>query len=288
MHTNRQNLAVEIVWIVLGISAGAFGLKSFLLPNNFIDGGATGIALLIAETTVLDLSYVLLLINIPFVVLGYMQMSKMFVIKSSIAMVALSLILAFGEFPIITDDRLLAAVFGGFFLGAGIGLSVRGGCVIDGTEILALYLSRKFGLSIGDIIMVLNVLVFGVALWLLGVESALYSMLAYFFASKTMDFIIQGIEEYLGVTIVSQHHVKIRERIIADMNTGVTILSGKGGYGTTDLQEKNLDILYSVITRLDLLKIRKIISEIDQNAFVVIQGVRDVRGGLLKKRPVPH
>ncbi|MDN5212564.1 YitT family protein [Fulvivirgaceae bacterium BMA12] len=279
---------VELLWIIAGVFSAGFGLKSFLLPNNFIDGGATGISLLIAETTVLDISYVILVVNIPFITIGYLQMSRKFVIKTACAVSALSLVLALIRFPIITEDLLLASVFGGFFLGAGIGLSVRGGCVIDGTEILALFFSRRLNISMGDIIIIINVLIFGVSVWLLGTEAALYSMLAYFVASKTMDFIIQGIEEYLGLTIISEYSADIKTAIIKEMNTGVTILHGEGGYGGKESTPKKIDILYTVVTRLELLKVNRIVDDADPKAFVVIQGVRDVKGGILRRRTLPQ
>ena len=278
---------IEALWILAGIFSAGFGLKGFLLPNSFIDGGATGISLLIAETTIFDISYVILVVNIPFIIVGYLQMSRKFVFKTALAVIALSIVLALLEFPIITEDRLLASVFGGFFLGAGIGLSVRGGCVIDGTEILALYFSRRLNISMGDIIILINVLIFGMSAWLLGIESALYSMLAYFVASKTMDFIIQGIEEYLGLTIISRHSEDIKETIINEMNTGVTILNGQGGYDREG-GPKKIDVLYTVVTRLELLKINRIVDDTDPEAFLVIHGVRDVKGGMLKRRKVPH
>lgn len=279
---------IEGLWIVTGIFSASFGLKGFLLPNRFIDGGATGISLLIAETTILDISYVILIVNVPFIIVGYLQMSRKFVFKTALAVVALAVVLALLDFPIITEDRLLAAVFGGFFLGAGIGLSVRGGCVIDGTEILALYFSRRLNISMGDIIILINVLIFSISAWLLGIESALYSMLAYFVASKTMDFIIQGIEEYLGLTIISKHSEEIKDLIIEEMNTGVTVLNGQGGYDREGAKPKKLDVLYTVVTRLELLKVNRIVDDTDPNAFLVIHGVRDVKGGMLKRRKVPH
>ena len=157
MKKNTIKILRESFLILLGILAASFGLKGFLLPNQFIDGGATGIALLIAETTIFDISYVVLLINIPFLILGYLQMSKQFVIKTSVSIVVLSLILALVEFPIITEDLLLVSIFGGFFLGAGIGLAIRGGAVIDGLEILALYLTRRVNISLSDLILLSNV-----------------------------------------------------------------------------------------------------------------------------------
>ncbi|TRX58238.1 YitT family protein [Fulvivirga sp. M361] len=287
-NTSVGRAVVEILWVLAGVFSAAFGLKGFLLPNNFIDGGATGISLLIAETTILDISYVILVVNIPFIIIGYLQMSRKFVLKTTLAVVLLSVVLALLEFPIITEDTLLAAVFGGFFLGAGIGLSVRGGCVIDGTEILALYFSRLLNVSMGDIIILINLVIFGVAAWLLSVELALYSILTYFVASKTMDFIIQGIEEYLGLTIISTQSDEIKQIILEEMNTGVTVLNGRGGYGQNSEGQEKIDVLYTVVTRLELLKINRIVDDTDPAAFVVIHGVRDVKGGMLKKRKVPH
>ncbi|MGB3468043.1 MAG: YitT family protein [Cyclobacteriaceae bacterium] len=277
----------ESSFILIGILSASFGLNSFLLPNQFIDGGATGIALLIAETTVLDLSYAILLINIPFLILGYIQMSKQFVLKTGGSIIILSLILALVEFPIITKDLLLVSIFGGFFLGAGIGLAIRGGAVIDGMEILALYLTRRINISIGDLILISNVIIFGASALLLGIESALYSMVAYFVASKTMDFFIQGIEEYLGITIISKKNRVIKERIIKEMKTGVTMLNSNGGFGSTGANLNSSEVLYTVITRLEYLKIQNIINDVDDEAFIVVGGVRDVKGGLLKKRKLP-
>mgnify|MGYP001803311405 CR=1 FL=1 len=258
-----------------------------MLPNQFIDGGATGIALLIAETTIFDISYVVLIINIPFLVLGYLQMSKQFVIKTSIAIVVLSLILALVEFPIITQDLLLVSIFGGFFLGAGIGMAIRGGAVIDGMEILALYLTRRVNISLSDIILLSNVFIFGASALLLGIESALYSMIAYFVASKTIDYFIKGIEEYLGLTIISKKNELIKSRIINEMKTGVTMFNSNGGYGSTGRYENNSEVLYTVITRLEYLKIQSIVNDVDEEAFLIVEGVRDVKGGLLKKRVMP-
>lgn len=287
MKKNTIKILKESFLILMGILAASFGLKGFLLPNQFIDGGATGIALLIAETTIFDLSYVVLLINIPFLILGYLQMSKQFVIKTSVSIAVLSLILALVEFPIITEDLLLVSIFGGFFLGAGIGLAIRGGAVIDGLEILALYLTRRVNISLSDLILLSNVFIFGASALLLGIESALYSMIAYFVASKTIDFFIKGIEEYLGLTIISKKNAIIKSRIIKEMKTGVTMLNSNGGYGSTGKNDNNSEVLYTVITRLEYLKIQTIVSEVDDEAFLVVGGVRDVKGGLLKKRVMP-
>jgi uncharacterized membrane-anchored protein YitT (DUF2179 family) len=273
--------------ISFGIVSATFGLKGFLLTNHFIDGGATGISLLISALTEIPLYLLIIGINIPFVILGYNILGKQFAFKTALAISGLALCVATVPFPNVTDDNLLVAVFGGFFLGAGIGLSVRGGAVIDGTEVLAIFLSKKFGTTIGDIIILINVLIFSAAAYFLSIEIALYSMITYLAASKTLDFIIEGIEEYIGVTIVSSHSEEIREMIINVMGRGVTIYSGKRGYGKKG-ETHEIDIIYTVVTRLELNKLNTEIEKIEPTAFVVMNSVKDTKGGMIKKRPLDH
>jgi uncharacterized membrane-anchored protein YitT (DUF2179 family) len=273
--------------ITLGIFSATFGFKGFLLTNHFIDGGATGISLLVSALTDIPLYYLIIGVNIPFIILGYRIMGQAFAIKTALAITGLSVCLATVSFPDVTTDNLLVAVFGGFFLGAGIGLSVRGGAVIDGTEVLAIYLSRKFGTTIGDIIVLINVIIFGAAAYFLGIEVALYSMITYLAASKTLDFIVEGIDEYIGVTIISSRSEKMRLMIIEKMGRGVTVYSGKGGYGKRG-ETKEVDIIYTVVTRLELNKLNTEIEKIEPNAFVVMNSIKDTKGGMIKKRPLKH
>lgn len=271
--------------ILIGIVSASFGFKGFLLTNHFIDGGATGISLLLSAITKIPLYYLIIGVNIPFILLGYKVVGKSFAIKTTLAITGLSLSLAFVTFPNVTNDNLLVAVFGGFFLGAGIGFSVRGGAVIDGTEVLAIYLSRKTGTTIGDIIIVVNVFIFGSAAYFLGIDVALYSMITYLSASKTLDFIVEGIDEYIGVTIVSPYSDEIRAMIIATMGRGVTVYNGKKGYGKRG-EMKETDIIYTVVTRLELNKLTTEIEKIDSHCFMVMNSVKDTKGGMIKKRPL--
>lgn len=275
----------DLFLIALGIFSAAFGFKGFLLTNHFIDGGATGISLLLSAVTKWPLYIFIIGVNIPFVILGYKIMGKNFAIKTALAITGLSIVLATVPFPDVTKDNLLVAIFGGFFLGAGIGFAVRGGAVIDGTEVLAIYLSRKSGLSIGDIIIVINVIIFGIASYLLGIEKALYSMITYLAASKTLDFILEGIEEYIGVTIVATHSEEIRQMIINKLGRGVTLYGGKRGYGKRG-DTKDVDIVYTVITRLEISKLNAELEKIEPTAFVVMSSVKDTKGGMIKKRPL--
>jgi uncharacterized membrane-anchored protein YitT (DUF2179 family) len=273
----------DVFLISLGIFSASFGLKGFLIPNNFIDGGATGISLLISQLTSAQFPLLLLLINIPFLLLGLRVIGGPFTIKAALAIAGLAVVTAFIKFPHVTDDKLLVAIFGGFFLGAGIGFSIRGGAVIDGTEVLALFLSRRFGTTVGDIITIINVIIFSSAAYFLSVDIALYAIITYLAASKTVDFVLEGIEEYTGVTIISIHHEEIKDMIVNKLGRGFTLYKGKGGFGKQGhAEEKN--IIYTVITRLEISKLNTEIQKIDPHAFVIMTTIKDIKGGMIKKR----
>ncbi len=281
-----RQLAVDIFLIGLGVLSAGFGLRGFLLPNEFIDGGAVGISLLLAKVFGISLSILLVVVNIPFIILGYWSISKEFAFKTAAGIAALALMVAFFPYPQITADKLLVAVFGGFFLGSGIGLAVRGGGVIDGTEVLAINLSRKVGLTIGDIILILNIIIFSFAAWLLSIETALYSILTYLSASKTVDFIIEGIEEYTGITIISVKYDEIKTMIIDKMGRGLTIYKGERGFGKSGHRNNEIKIIYTVLTRLEVSKLKTEIEKIDPDAFVIMNSIKDTKGGMIKKRPL--
>lgn len=274
--------------MTIGIASAAFGLEGFLIPNGLIDGGVTGISLLTSRETGVSLSLLLVLINLPFVLMGWRQISQLFAIKSIIAITILAIVVATVHFPVVTDDKLLVAVFGGFFLGAGIGLTIRGGGVIDGTEILAIALSRKRSISVGDFILVFNIVIFSVAAYLLSVEVALYSILTYLAASKTIDFILEGIEEFTSVTIISPHSKEIAQMIKEKMRRGLTVYSGKRGYGKSGDNPDPTDIIFTVVTRLEITRLTGEIEKIDPNAFIVMQSIKDTRGGMVRKKPHNH
>ncbi len=283
-RVNLWHKAHDTFFIIISIFSAGFGLKGFLLPNNFIDGGAMGISLLISETTLISLSLLVVAVNLPFIVLGYFHIGHRFAIKSILAILGLAVILYLVPYPLITSDKLLIAVFGGFFLGAGIGLAIRGGAVIDGTEVLAIYLSKKTGLTIGDIILLFNVLIFLAGAYILSIEVALYAMLTYFAASRTVDFVIEGVEEYTGITIISKESEKLRLMITENLGRGVTIYKGKGGYGKNGAQLREQDILYTIVTRLEIARIETEIDKIDTDAFVFMQSIKDTKGGMIKRR----
>lgn len=278
-----KNLLKHVFFISLGVLSAGFGLKGFLLPNGFIDGGVTGISLLLEALTNYPLALLIVIINAPFIVLGYFQIGKLFTIKSIAAISGLALALIFIDYPIITSDKLLIAVFGGFFLGSGIGLTIRGGGVLDGTEVLAIYLTKKTGLTIGDLILIFNIIIFAVAAYLLSVETALYSILTYLTASKTVNLVVEGVEEYIGVTIISTKSEDIRIMIIQEMGKGVTIYNGKRGFGKRGENLNKTDVIYSVITRLEMTRLQTEIQKIDSDAFIIMNKVMDLQGGHLPK-----
>jgi uncharacterized membrane-anchored protein YitT (DUF2179 family) len=269
--------------MLLGVLSAGFGLKGFLLENAFIDGGVMGISLLTKSQTEISLSILIIFFNLPFLFLGYKQISKTFSLKSMLAITALAIAVALIPYPKITSDKVLAAVFGGVFLGAGIGLTIRGGGVIDGTEVLAIYLSRKISLTVGDFILLFNIIIFAVAAYLLSMEIAMYSILTYLAASKMVDFILEGIEEYTGVTIISTHSHQIMQMIQTRLHRGLTVYSGRKGYGKSGLSNQNIDIIFTVITRLEINRLTTEVNNIDPRAFIVMQSIKDTRGGMVKK-----
>ncbi|NER15035.1 DUF2179 domain-containing protein [Leptobacterium flavescens] len=288
-----QNTKVELrhflsdsFMISMGILSASFGLNGFLLPNSFLDGGVTGISLIAAELTGIPLSILIVLINVPFIALAFYTIGRLFAIKSIVAIILLAIAIHFIPFPSVTDDKLLIALFGGFFLGLGIGLAVRGGSVIDGTEVLAVFVGRITILTIGDVILIFNIIIFAVAAYVFSVEIALYAILTYLAASRTVDFVVTGVEEYVGVTIISQKSEEIRLAIIEKMGRGCTLYYGKKGFAGRGEPLKKTDIVYTLLTRLELSKLQTEVDKIDKDAFIVMHSIKDAKGGMIKKRPL--
>jgi uncharacterized membrane-anchored protein YitT (DUF2179 family) len=275
--------AFNALLIVGGILCAAMGLKGFLFSSHFIDGGVTGISMLLSMTTPLPLAVWLPVVNLPFVFLGYRQMGAAFAARSALAILALAVVLATVHFPDVTHDLLLTAVFGGVFIGAGIGLAMRGGAVLDGTEIAALLIGKRSAvLKVGDVILGFNIVLFLVAMSILGIEPALYSILTYAAAARTLEFILHGIEEFTAITIMSEASDGIRESLLHEIGRGVTIYKGRGGKTGDDRE-----ILYCVVTRLEIGRVIRIIDGFDPSAFVVQHPLADVRGGVVHRHALP-
>jgi len=271
----------EYFQILIGILLTSIGLKAFLLPNGFLDGGVTGIALLVNTQVDIEISYLLLLFSVPFLILGYYTVSKQIVIKSIISIIGLALVLKFENYDIITDDKLLISIFGGLLVGSGVGIAIRNGSVLDGSEILGIYLNDKFGISIGKIVLIFNVVLFGVTAFVVSKEVALYSILTYIVASKVTDTVIEGFEDFIGVTIVSKKFDLIKIAILEELGTGLTVYKGSSGFGSKGKAEE-FDIIHSIINRIDIKKMYRIIHDIDTKAFIVEFDVNSIKGGVLR------
>ena len=278
-----QHEIINALLIIAGVFSAALGLKGFLLSSHFIDGGVTGISMLLSLTTPPPLSVWLPIINLPFVLLGYRQMGAAFAIRSAIGILGLALVLATVHFPDVTHDLLLTAVFGGVFIGAGIGFAMRGGAVLDGTEIAALLIGKRSAvLKVGDVILGFNIVLFLTAMSILGVEPALYSILTYVAAARTLDFILHGIEEFTAITIMSTSCSSIRGALLDDLGRGVTIYKARGGKSGEDRE-----VLYCVVTRLEIGRVIRIVDSFDPSAFVVQHPLADVRGGVVHRHALP-
>lgn len=279
---NLLSEAKNTLLILLGILSAGMGIKGFLLSSHFIDGGVTGVSMLLASVLGYPLALLVPLINLPFIALGYRQIGWRFALKSTLAIAGLALCLAFLDYPDVTPDLLLTSVFGGLFIGAGIGLAIRGGAVLDGTEIAALLISKNSHLlKVGDVILILNIFIFSAAAFFLGIDKALYSVLTYLAASKTVDFLIHGIEEYTAIIVMSEQSDQIREAIVRLLSRGVTIYQGRGG-----MTGNPINILYCVVTRLEIGRVRSVVQDIDPTAFVVVHPLADASGGIIKKTAV--
>ena len=280
----RRRIISSWLMIILGIVSASLGLKGFLLPNGFLDGGITGVSLLINRISGVGVPILIFGINIPFVVLAYFTLSKSFAWRTFVSILIFTLTIKFFSFPSLTNDHLLIAIFGGFFLGLGIGLCIRGGCVLDGTEVLAVYISKVSVFTVGDVLMVFNIGIFTVSALLVNIETAMYAILTYLAASKTVDFVLNGLEEYTAVTVISSFSADIQKMMMNDLHLGVTIYNGKRGYGSRGNTNDYVEIIYTVTTRLEIQKLSTEIQKIDPRAFIIQQSIKDTRGGMIRKR----
>ncbi len=279
---NIKNTFIEIVQIGIALILASIGLKAFLLPNGFLDGGVTGIAILISELFAINISIVLPIVSLPFFIIGYFTITKRILFKSVISIICLSLVIYFENFGSITDDKLIIATFGGLFLGSGIGLAIRNGTVLDGSELLGLYFNEKYGISIGTIILLFNIVLFGITAIVLSPEVAMYSILTFFVTSKAIDFTIQGFENYVGLMIVSKKSAEIQERFLQEIGQGITVYKGVKGYGKTGITETK-EIIHVVINRIDVKRINRRINELDEEAFIIEFDVNNVKGGEIRR-----
>lgn len=276
------DLIQEGFQIGVAVIMASLGLKAFLLPNGFLDGGVTGIAIILSNSLDIEISYVLPVITLPFLILGWVTVSKRIVWKSMVAVLLLAIVLHYENFQSVTEDKLLIAIFGGIFLGAGIGIAIKNGAVLDGSEILGIYLHEKFGVSIGRVVLVFNTILFGVTALLFSIETALYSILTFLVTGKVIDFIFQGFEDYIGMWIISEKSTQIEEELINELGTGLTLYQGLSGYGKSG-QKKPVQLIKIILNRIDSKKTYRTISSIDKEAFIVEFEINQIHGGVLRK-----
>jgi len=284
-HDNHGFIVQDLLLIVAGVIIAGFALKGFLVPNQFFDGGITGISLLLHEQYHFNLGYIIVLANVPFIIVSYFAINFKFAIKTFICVLLLGICLLYFPYPMMTSDKLLISIFGGFFLGIGIGLTMRAGCALDGVEILALFTIKRTSFTITEIILGINVMIFSIAAIKFGVETALYSVLTYFTASKTVDYVVEGIEAYTGVTIISGQSDIMKERLVNQLGRGITVYKGERGFLPGNFhQSSECDIIFTVVTRLEMRKLKNLVAETDPKAFVFASTIKEATGGILRRR----
>jgi len=285
MEANTRKNIIDLITTIAGILFCGFALKGFLVPNQFFDGGVTGISLLLHELYHWNIGYVIVAVNIPFIIMGAFQVNKSFAIRTFLAVIGLALCLHFIPYPQITSDKLLVSIFGGVFMGLGVGLAIRGGCALDGIEVLALYTGKRISFTISEIILGINIIIFLIAAIKLGLPVALYSILTYYTASRTINFVIEGIEEYTGVTIISSQSEKIKEKLVLDLGRGITVYKGERGFMKDSFNTSQpVDIVFTVVTRMELRRLKNMVEDIDPKAFVFTSIIKEAAGGVLKRR----
>lgn len=275
----------DYAFMLLGILCISFALKSLLIPNHFFDGGVTGIALLLYKKYHINIALIFVALNIPFLLLGGKLIGKSFAVKSIISVIILGLCLLFIPFPEVSHDKLIVSVFGGFFIGLGVGFGMKSGIALDGIEVLAVFTGKKVGFSMSEIILGINILIFLIAGIFFGLEAAFYSMLTYFVASKTIDYVVEGFEEFTGVTIISSKSDEVKAFLVLQMGKGITVYKGERGFMKDSFEvSTETDIVYTVVTRLEVRKLKNAIHEIDEKAFIFSSSIKETAGGILKKK----
>ncbi|MED1915059.1 YitT family protein [Bacillus thuringiensis] len=275
-------LLKRVFGILIGASLFSVALEIFLVPNNIIDGGIVGISIITSHLSGLPLGVFLFVLNLPFLIIGYKQIGKTFALSTLFGVTIMSIgTTLLHPVPGLTDDPLLAAVFGGILLGIGVGLVLRYGGSLDGTEIVAVLLNKKSPFSVGEIVMFMNLFILSSAGFVFGWDRAMYSLIAYYIAFKMIDLTIEGFQESKAVWIISDNHKDLGDAIVARLGRGVTYLNGEGGYTGDDKK-----VIFCIITRLEEAKLKLIVEEVDENAFLAVGNIHDVRGGQFKKKAI--
>ena len=288
MHHQRTNpfeIIEDIFLIIAGVVFAGFALKGFLIPNHFFDGGITGISLLVHELYHFKIAIIIIVLNLPLVLISYFSVGKRFAFRTLMSIILLSICLWLLPDFALTSDKLLISIFGGVFLGIGIGLVMRAGAALDGIEVLALYTLKRTSFTITEIILGLNILIFSIAAFKFGIETALYSILTYFAATRSIDYVVEGIQAFTGVTIISGKSEVIKYQLVNKLGRGITVYKGERGFLPGKFEvSADCDIIFTVISRLELRKLKNLVYEVDPNAFVFANTIKEASGGVIKRR----
>lgn len=269
----------RVLFMILGSILAAMGLEIFLIPNNIIDGGITGISIMASYLTSVQLGVFIFIFNLPFVIIGYRHIGKTFALSTIFSVICFSIgVTLLHPVPGVTQDTLLATIFGGIILGVGIGLIIRNGGSLDGTEIVAILLEKRSAFSIGEIVMFINLFILGSSGFLFGWDRAMYSLIAYFIAFKAIDITVEGLEESKAVIVVSDKNKEISEAIMDRLGRGITLLDGKGAYSGDETE-----VIYVVISRLEVAKLKNIVNDFDESALITITSVEGTGKKYTKK-----
>ncbi len=287
-HSHKPSFSENLqdaLFIIFGVVAASFALKEFLVPNHFFDGGITGLSLLAHELYGFNLAVAIILLNTPLIIISYFSVGKSFSLRMLISVILLGLCLQFLPGYPLTSDKLLISIFGGVFLGIGIGLVMRAGAALDGIEVLALYTLKRTSFTITEIILGINIFIFTIAALKFGIETALYSILTYFAATRSIDYVVEGLQAYTGVTIISGKSEEIKYELVNNLGRGITVYKGERGFlpGNFDVSA-DCDIIFTVITRLELRKLNNLVHNVDPKAFVFANTIKEASGGILKRR----
>jgi uncharacterized membrane-anchored protein YitT (DUF2179 family) len=279
----------NIIQIIIGVSLAVFAMRGFMIPNRFMDGGVTGVSILLHEMFHWDISMLTLVINAPLVYLGYRRIGKTFAVQTIMAVVLMAIGLAVVDIKPVTSDKLLIAIFGGVTIGCGVGLVLRCGGVIDGAEVIAVFTRRKTGFSNSEIILLINAIIFTVAATQFGLETAMYSLITYFTATRAVDYVVDGIEQFTAINIISAKHEQLKDYLVNELGKGISVYKGERGYlpGSFDIKS-DVDIIVTIVTRLEVHQIQKSIREIDPKAFLYVQSIKEAAGGILKQKAQAH
>lgn len=277
--------AKNFIQVLVGVCLALLAMKGFMIPNLFMDGGITGISILLHEIFHINISLLIISLNVLFIYLGYRSIGKTFAVQTTVAVLLLSLGLLFVDIPSVTHDKLLIAIFGGVIMGVGVGLVIRGGGVIDGAEVVAVFARRRSAFSSSEIILLFNTVIFAIAAFQLGIETAMYSLITYFTATRATNYVVDGIEEFTALNVITAKEEEVKALLVNEFGKGITVYKGERGYLPGSFEVKtDCQVIVTIITRLEIKQLQDAILDLDPKAFMYVQSIKEAAGGILKEK----